>query len=73
MNGSFVREHKTRRENEGVFSYSMNIKMKFTSLTGRSIPDQLKPNIDAVFQEISQELDDRIAKIFDDYDEEPVE
>lgn len=70
MNKPFVREHKTRQEIEGIFAYTLE--MKFTSEKRRPIPDQLIPKIDSIFQEIDQELNDRIAKIFEDYEAEPV-
>ena len=72
MNDPLVREHKTRREHEGVFSYELELSFKLTSKKQRPIPGQLQPKIDTTFQQLGQEIVDTIAKIFDDYEAEPI-
>ena len=64
---------ETRREREGVFSYDLKAELQFQSKTGRPLPDELKPGLNRAFEETTDELYERVARIFDDYEEGPAD
>jgi hypothetical protein len=66
-----IREQGTLRGRLGILSYDLDVKFTFTSLRGRTVPDRLVADVEAVFQKACQELDDQIAELLDDREGEP--
>jgi len=68
MHEPWIKKIETRKDREGVFSYDLGARLKLKSRTGRPIPDELRPKLDKAFEETMQELFDKVASIFDDYE-----